>query len=170
MESSYLISIAVATVVVLALLFVLLNSFFGRGGWLSKRQNIDMSLDAGVRHLLDGFLTEFARRMGWNRESAERLRGAGEEVLMTLSGHDRETQGLRRLRVSVHREKDAAVMEFLATPQGTNIEERIKLLDRHAAPAEEDLSLRLLEHYASSVRHRHYHLNDLLTVRVEGAP
>ncbi len=169
MESTYLISIAVATAAVLALLFVLVRVFFGWGDWLSGRRNIDMSLDAGVRHLLDGFLTEFARRMGWNRESAERLRAAGEEVLMTLAGRDSEIQGLRRLRVSVRREKDAAVMEFLAAPQGTNLEEQIKLLERHAAPVEEDLSLRLLKHYASSVRHRHYHLNDLLTVRVEGS-
>ena len=44
------------------------------------------------------------------------------------------------------------------------------MLEKHAVPAtEQDLSLRLLDHYASSVRHRHYHLNDLLTVKVAGS-
>lgn len=167
MESSYLIWMAIAIVAVLALLFVLVGVFFGWGEWLRRRRNIEMSLDAGVRHLLDEYLNEFARRLGWEDESTARLRAAGEEVLMSLAGQDGDTSGLRRLRVSVRQEKGVAVMEFLAAPQGTNFEEQIKLLEKHADPVEHEMSLRLLKHYASSVRHRHYHLNDLVTVRVE---
>ena len=167
MESSYLVWIAVATVVVLALLFVSGSVFSGWGDWVRGRRKIEMSLDAGVRHLLDGYLNEFARRIGWDDESTEKLRAAGEEVLMSLAGQDVDVSGLRRLRVSVRQEKGAAVMEFLAAPQGTNFEKQIKLLEQQAVPAEQELSLRLLRHYASSVRHRHYQLNDLVTVRVE---
>ncbi len=166
---SYLVWIAIAVVVVLALLFVLVSVFFGWGEWLRGRRNIDMSLDAGVRHLLDGYLNEFARRLGWDDASTEKLRATGEEVLMSLAGYDEDAAGMRRLRVSVRQEKGAAVMEFLAAPQGTNFEEQLKLLEQHAVPVEQELSLRLLKHYASSVRHRHYHLNDLVTVRVERA-
>ena len=167
MESSHLAWIAVATVAVLALLFVSGSVFPGWGDRLRGRRKIEMSLDAGVRHLLDGYLSEFARRLGWDDESTERLRAAGEEVLMSLAGQDVDVSGLRRLRAYVRQENGAAVMEFLAAPQGTNFEQQIKLLEQHAVPAEEELSLRLLRHYASSVRHRHYHLNDLVTVRVE---
>ncbi|MYG81423.1 MAG: hypothetical protein F4187_06495 [Gemmatimonadetes bacterium] len=167
MESSYLVWMAIAIIAVLALLFVLVSFFFGWGEWLRRRRNIEMSLDAGVRHLLDEYLNEFARRLGWEDESTAKLRAAGEEVLMSLAGQDGDTSGLRRLRVSVRQEKGAAVMEFLAAPQGTNFEEQIKLLEKHAVPVEQEMSLRLLTHYASSVRHRHYHLNDLVTVRVE---
>ncbi len=167
METSYLVWIAIAIVVVLALLFVLVSVFFGWGEWLRGRRNIEMSLDAGVRHLLDGYLNEFARRLGWEDESTAKLRAAGEEVLMSLAGADEDISGLRRLRVSVRQEKGTAVMEFLAAPQGTNFEEQIKLIEQHAVPVEQEMSLRLLKHYASSVRHRHYHLNDLVTVRVE---
>lgn len=169
METSYLVGIAAGTAVVLVTLFVLVRMFFGAGRWFGPR-NIDMSLDAGVRHLLDAFLTEFAQRLGWDRQSSERLRAAGEEVLMTLAEKDgHEVSGLRRLRVSARAEKGAAVLEFLASPQGTNYEEQLNVLEKHAVPAtEQDLSLRLLDHYASSVRHRHYHLNDLLTVKVNG--
>ncbi|MCE2399031.1 MAG: hypothetical protein J4F34_08405 [Gemmatimonadetes bacterium] len=167
MESSYLVWIAVATVAVLALLFVSGSVFSGWGDRVRGRRKIEMSLDAGVRHLLDGYLNEFARRLGWDDESTEKLRAAGEEVLMSLAGQDVDMSGLRRLRVSVRQEKGAVVMEFLAAPQGTNFEKQIKLLEQHAVPAEQELSLRLLKHYASSVRHRHYQLNDLVTIRVE---
>ncbi len=167
MESSYLVWIAVATVAVLALLFVSGSVFSGWGDRVRGRRKIEMSLDAGVRHLLDGYLNEFARRLGWDDESTEKLRAAGEEVLMSLAGQDVDMSGLRRLRVSVRQEKGAVVMEFLAAPQGTNFEKQIKLLEQHALPAEQELSLRLLKHYASSVRHRHYQLNDLVTIRVE---
>ncbi len=171
METSYLIWIASAAVVVLVVLFVVVGLFFGWGERWSRRGNIDMSLDAGVRHLLDDFLTEFSRRLGWNQDSSRRLRAAGEEVLLTLAERDGpEASGLRRLRVSARREKGSAIVEFLASPQGTNFEEQLKLLEKHAAPAsEQDLSLRLLQHYASSVRHRHYYLNDLVTVKVKGS-
>ncbi len=161
--------IAASVAVLVIVLYTLTALFFGRGRFGPR--NIDMSLDAGVRHLLDEFLTEFGRRLRWNQESKERLRAAGEEVLLSLAAQDgEEVVGLRRLRVAVRQDKGVAVLEFLASPQGTNFEEQLKLLEEHAAPAnDQELSLRLLNHYASSVRHRHYHLNDLLTVRVEGS-
>ncbi len=170
MNSNFL-WIASAIIILVIVLYTLTAMFFGWGRWWSTRRNIDMSLDAGVRHLLDEFLTEFGRRLRWDPKSTERLRAAGEEVLLSLAAHDGEgATGLRRLRVAVRQEKGDAVLEFLAAPQGTNFEEQLKLLEEHAAPAsDQDLSLRLLNHYASSVRHRHYHLNDLLTVHVEGS-
>lgn len=67
METSYLIWIASAAVVVLVVLFVVVGLFFGWGERWSRRGNIDMSLDAGVRHLLDDFLTEFSRGSGGTR-------------------------------------------------------------------------------------------------------
>ena len=114
METSYLLAIAAGIAVVLVILFVLVRMYFGAGRWFGPR-HIDMSLDAGVRHLLDDFLVEFAQRLGWDRQSSERLRAAGEEVLMTLAERDgHEFRGLRRLRVSARAEKGAAVLEFLA--------------------------------------------------------
>ena len=43
------------------------------------------------------------------------------------------------------------------------------LLSERAAdtPVEQELSLRLLRHYASSVRHQQFHDTDVVTVRVE---
>ena len=60
-------------------------------------------------------------------------------------------------------------LEFLATPQDENIEDRIAYLGEQAELREEhEMSFRLLQHYASTVRHRKYHGVDIVTVQVEG--
>lgn len=157
---------------VVVLLYVLVTIFFGWGKWKSSRQNIDMELEAGVRPKLDAFLREFAAKMKWNDESTERLSSAAEEAFMSLIQQDEGVAdaGHRQLRVAVRRDGDAAEMEFMAAPQGTNLEEQMGLIrDRDTPVSGRDLSLRLLRHYASSVSHRQYHAIDLLTVRVKGS-
>lgn len=128
-----------------------------------------MSLDAGVRRVLSEFLREFAARMKWGDEATERLCSAGEETLMSLVERGGDSGGLRRLRVAARSDGNDAVIEFLAAPQGTNLEEQMALIRENARPADaREMSLRLLGHYASSVRHRRYGSNDLLTVHVKG--
>ena len=167
-----LIWIAVGIGVLVVLLYTLVTLFFGWGKWKSSRQNIDMELEVAVRPRLDAFLREFAARMKWDAESTVRLCSAAEEAFMSLV---RQDEGLadaagRQLRVAVRRDGDAAEMEFMAAPQGTNLEEQMGLIrDRDTPVTGRDLSLRLLRHYASSVSHRQYHAIDLLTVRVKGS-
>ena len=49
-----------------------------------------------------------------------------------------------------------------------NIEDRITYLsDQAETPEVNDISFRLLRHYASSVRHRKYHGIDVVSVRVD---
>jgi anti-sigma regulatory factor (Ser/Thr protein kinase) len=141
------------------------------GKWFSRRGNIEMSLDAGVRRVLGEFLGEFAGRMKWDDDATRRLRGAGEETLMNLvERDDASAAGARRLRVAVRSDGGDAVIDFLAAPQGTNLEEQMgQIRDRDTPVEGRDLSLRLLRHYASSVSHRQYHAIDLLTVRVKGS-
>ncbi len=68
-------------------------------------------------------------------------------------------------------ERDAAVLEFIAATDETNLEDQMALLGERAAGGlmEQEVSLRLLQHYASSVRHNQYHDTDVITVRVESA-
>ena len=75
----------------------------------------------------------------------------------------------RRLQLSARRDGRAAELEFVAATDETNIEDRIAMLgDRvTGAGAEQEVSLRLLRHLASSVRHQQYHETDVVTVRVE---
>ena len=164
--------LAVGVAAVVLLLYVLVTVFFGWGKWRSSRRNIDMELEVGVRPRLDSFLREFAGRMKWNDDSTERLCSAAEEAFMSLVRQDEGVAdaGNRQLRVAVRRDGDAAEMEFIAAPQGTNLEEQIgQIRDRDTPVEGRDLSLRLLRHYASSVSHRQYHAIDLLTVRVKGS-
>lgn len=164
--------LAIGIGAVVVLLYVLVTVFFGWGKWKSSRQNIDMELDVGVRPRLDAFLREFAGRMKWNDDSTERLCSAAEEAFMSLVRQDEGVADAanRQLRVAIRRDGDAAEMEFIAAPQGTNLEEQMGLIRDRDTPVEgRDLSLRLLRHYASSVSHRQYHAIDLLTVRVKGS-
>lgn len=164
--------LAVGIGIVVLVLYTLVTLFFGWGKWRSSRRNIDMELEVGARSRLEAFLREFAGRMKWNAESADRLCSAAEEALMSLVRQDKglADPGGRQLRVAVRRDDDAAEMEFMAAPQGTNLEEQMGLIrDRDTPVTGRDLSLRLLRHHASSVSHRQYHAIDLLTVRVKGS-
>ena len=56
----------------------------------------------------------------------------------------------------------------MAAAGGDNIQERLALLDdvNDEGRLERDVSIRLLRHLASSVRHQQYHDVDIVTVRV----
>ena len=73
--------------------------------------------------------------------------------------------------MSVQKDGNTAVLEFTAKPTENNIEDRIGILNE--APSghgmERDVSLRLLRHLASEVRHRQYRDTDFITVRVENS-
>ena len=63
------------------------------------------------------------------------------------------------------------MLEFVAATEEANLEDQIALLGDRAVGGrvEQEVSLRLLRHYASSVRHNQYHDTDVITVRVEPA-
>ena len=79
-------------------------------------------------------------------------------------------QGSRRLLVIARGSRGSAELEFVAAPGEENLEDRMVLLTERGggAPAEHEISLRLLRHYASSVYHQQYHDTDIVTVRVDG--
>ena len=104
---------------------------------------------------------------------AHRLDAAGEETLLTLLRPDEADEGRewRRLLVVAHKEDGGAVLEFVAAGGEENLQDKIALLGEQtaAAPIEREVSLRLLRHLASSVRHQQYHDTDIVTVRVEAS-
>ena len=120
---------------------------------------------------IDAFLSEFAQGRGWSRAMRDRLRAVGEETLLTLIRREEEGPAgeERKLQVTARNDGRAAELEFVAATEKANIEDRIALLgDRvTGAEIEQEVSLRLLRHLASSVRHQQYHDTDVLTVRVE---
>ena len=138
-----------------------------------RRQRLKTALSVDAYPKIDAFLSGFAAHRGWNEEMTNRLRAVGEETLLTLiqqkergTAHDG-----RRLLLTAHGDGAAADLEFIAAADEANIEDRMALLSERAAdtPVEQELPLRLLRHYASSVRHQQFHDTEVVTVRVESA-
>ena len=140
---------------------------------LAKPRRSRMEAELGVPSLPDikEFTDAFASREGLTAAMADRLAAAAEETLLAVMQDDeRERErGGRRLRLVAYREDGAAVLEFVVAPGEENLEDRIALIGGEAdeAPEERDVSIRLLRHLASSVRHQQYHDIDIVTVRVK---
>ena len=133
----------------------------------SRRLNVAMNLSSLPE--IDSFLQGFATSAGWNEASMNRLRSAGEETLLSLLSQDGESEqdAKKRLIVAARRADAAIEMEFVATTDGENLED--KLAYSNEQPEIQDgreISFRLLRHYASSVRHHKYHDIDIVTVQV----
>ena len=76
----------------------------------------------------------------------------------------------RRLALSTRLDGPNIEMEFATALEGENMEDRLSYLsDLPAIPDENEVSFRLLRHYASSVRHQKYHGIDIITVTVSAA-
>ena len=139
-----------------------------------RRRRIEVEFDTSALPTIREFLAEFASASGWDAGMAHRLDAASEETLLTLLNTDRasgESGGeppRRRLLVVAHKHAGEAILEFVAAPGTANMEDRIALLGDQAVATsiEREVSLRLLRHLASSVRHQQYHDTDIVTIRV----
>ena len=71
--------------------------------------------------------------------------------------------------VKARREGNAIELEFVTAGSGSNLEDEIMLLSERPdrTSVEQELSLRLLRHFASSVRHQRFTNADILTARIE---
>ncbi len=134
-----------------------------------RRRRIEVEFDTSALPKIRKFLAEFASASGWDAAMEFRLDAASEETLLTLLNQDQSGESLkRRLLVVAHKHAGEAILEFVAAPGTANLEDRIALLGEQAAATsiEREVSLRLLRHLASSVRHQQYHDTDIVTIRV----
>ena len=135
-----------------------------------RRSRIEVDFDLAVLPKIREFLGAFAQRSGWDAKMVHRLEAAGEETLLTLTGPDErdEKRQRRRLFLSAHKEADGAVLEFVAAVGEENVQDRIAILGERpdGVLMEREVSLRLLRHIATSVRHQQFHETDIVTVRV----
>ena len=147
------------TVVILMTIFVNLTG--------QRRRCLQTSLKMDAYPKVDEFLVNLAMRNRWNREMAQRVRAVGEETFLLLVGE--KAEAARHLLLLAHGDGETATLEFIAATDESNIEDRMALLNERNAegPAEDEVSLRLLRHYASAVRHQQFHDTDVVTVRVE---
>ena len=130
---------------------------------------------------LQEFIAKFADRRGWGAEMKDKLSAVAEETLLTLAPLDLESFDLdldeddedeedgRQLIVLASSEGQVADLEFIGGGNQENIEDQVRQLQELEieTPAEHEISLRLLQNYASSVNHHQYSGTDVITLRVE---
>ena len=141
----------------------------------ARPSRIETDFDVSELPRIRDFLDEFVSRSGWDAAMAERLGAAAEEALLSLAREDRpdaepgKAEKRRRLLLVAQKEKTGAVLEFIVAPRDENLQDRIALAgeDADEAAIAREVSLRLLGHLASSVRHQQYHDTDIVTVHVQ---
>ncbi len=141
----------------------------------ARPSRIETDFDVSELPRIRDFLDEFVSRSGWDAAMAERLGAAAEEALLSLAREDRpdaepgKAEKRRRLLLVAQKEKTGAVLEFIVAPRDENLQDRIALAgeDTDEAAIAREVSLRLLGHLASSVRHQQYHDTDIVTVHVQ---
>ena len=132
-----------------------------------RRVRMEAELNVEALPAIRTFLQDASGRAGWDEAAAERLSAAAEETVLSLLDGDADSG--RRLLVIARADGEAAELEFVAAGGGENLEDRMALGDSIDVPPEQNVSLRLLRHFASEVRHQQYHDADIVTVRVERA-
>ena len=137
-----------------------------------RRMRFESQLHVDALPDLFEFIAKFADDRHWDTEMKERLSAVAEETLLTLAPLDLESDDDdhdgRRLVVVASSEGPVADIEFIGGGDDENLEDRIRQLQQHdeETPMENEISLRLLRRYASSVRHQQFHDTDIITVRV----
>ncbi len=138
-----------------------------------RRKRLAVGLDMDSLTQIKEFVTAYASKQGWDELAADRMCLVAEETLVTLTEQKKEREDAvwGKLVVVVGADGDDVEMEFMASIGDSNIQDRMALLaDRPAeGPAEREMSLRLLRHLASSVRHQQYTDGDIVKVRLRVA-
>ena len=144
---------------------ILLTAFVEVSSPRRRRLECDLGIDAFPR--IDEFLAGLATSVGWNEVSVERLRLVGEEAVASLidaNDHDAQPRLIVMARPGAH----VVELEFLVVLGEGNLEDQLAYLGEHTdTPEQSEVSLRLLRHFASSVRHRKYSGIDVVAVEVE---
>lgn len=143
-------------------------------------------LDAAEWPRIRDFVGDFARSRGL-QASLARLEAASEETLLTLlnlhearggRAPDEETEHegepeRRTLLLTASKEGGDALLQFKVSAPGQedlNLQDRLAWLGDEtpggAEPEAQEISLRLLRHLASSVRHQQFRDVDIVTLRV----
>ena len=143
-----------------------------------RRMRFRSSLHIDALPELNEFMARFAASRGWDDAMKERLSAVAEETLLTLAPLDmegliseetEETKRERRLVVLATSDGNSADLEFIGGGGEGNIEDQVRQLQQHVGetPAENEISLRLLRSYSSSVKHQQYLDTDIITIRVD---
>lgn len=122
---------------------------------------------------VDEFLSQFADAHSWTERGKNRLRLVGEEVILSLLDEDNGGPGeqKRRLVASIRPDGGSAELEIVVASDDAiqgNIENRMAYLGHDQMLKDgQELSVNILNHYASSVHHRKYYGIDIISCHVD---
>ena len=159
------------TVIVGAITAIAMTAITDFPSLFPRKLRLDLSPAAlpDIARMLD----QFAERHRWGESARTRLNLVVEEAVLTLleqSGESEPSEG-RRLVASVRSDAEAAEVELVVFSHDQlegNIEDQLAYVsDSATADDAEQLSTRLLQHFASSVHHRKYHGVEVITCRVD---
>ena len=148
-----------------------MTAFTELSGFRAKKLRIDLSESS--LPAVDDFLCQFADGHSWTKEGENRLRLVGEEVILSLLKEEKDdsAEQKRRLVATIRPDSGSAELEIVVASDDAiqgNIENRMAYLGQdQALEDEQQLSVRILRHYASSVHHRKYYGLDIISCRVD---
>ena len=150
---------------------IAMTVFTELSGFRAKKLRTDLSHSS--LPAIDEFLCQFADSLAWTEEGKNRLRLVGEEIMVSLL--DEETDGpvdqKRSLVATIRPDSGSVEIEIMVASDDAiqgNIENRMAYLGQDLAMEDEQqLSVRILRHYASSVHHRKYYGLDIISCRVD---
>ena len=152
-----------------ACIAILMTLLMKVGGIQSSR--LETTLEMSSLSKISEFVQNFVASGGWKETMGERLSAVCEEVLLTLIEQESvKESGEQKLKLLAKKDGKGVILEFITAPgEGENLEDRVALLAEQTEqhPMEENLSLRVLQHLSTSVRHQQYSDVDVITVRVE---
>ncbi|MYI68215.1 MAG: hypothetical protein F4103_05510, partial [Boseongicola sp. SB0673_bin_14] len=128
-----------------------------------RARKLRLELSPSSLAAVDDFLSRFASAHSWTEEGKNRLRLVGEETLLSLLEEDKDAPAgqTRRLVATIRPDGRSAELEIVVASDDAiqgNIEDRLAYLGQdQALEDEQELSVRILRHYASSVHHRKYY-------------
>ena len=159
------------TIVIGGMAAIAMTLFTEISGFRASKLRIDLA-ESSLPDV-DDFLCQFADKHSWPDEGKNRLRLVGEEVMLSLFNEedDGPADRKRRLVATIRPESGSAELEIVVASDDAiqgNIENRMAYLGPdQALEDEQQLSVRILSHYASSVHHRKYYGIDIISCRVE---
>lgn len=135
-----------------------------------RRHHIQTPLDISALGAIQELIAKVARRYNWQENDSLRAQAAAEEVLIILTTGQEEDapKQLQYLDLVLTREDRVLNLEFVASSTHENIQDKIAMLgiELSEASVERDVSLRILRHLTSSVRHERYHDTEIVVLRV----
>ena len=138
-----------------------------------RARKLETELSQSSLAAVDDFLSQFADSHSWTEEGGNRLRLVGEEAIVSLLEEERDgpAEQKRSLVATIRPDSGAAELEIVVASDDAiqgNIENRMAYLGQdQALEDEQELSVRILRHYASSVHHRKYYGIDIVSCRVD---